>query len=82
MGNHTIDCEFCGQDQRVTGEYCCEAYRAKKIREREEFDREDQKVDAFLKKYGFSSSGLGYFQKVNIRDALLRLIETKDLRER
>ena len=26
MGNHTIDCPFCGQDQRLTSS-CCQAYR-------------------------------------------------------
>lgn len=23
MGNHCIDCEFCGQDRRVVGSNCC-----------------------------------------------------------
>jgi len=23
MGNHTIDCKFCGEDQRVFGDACC-----------------------------------------------------------
>lgn len=40
MGNHTIDCEYCGRDQRMFGGYCCEtkatAERAKEaLRERE-----------------------------------------------
>ncbi len=25
MGNHTVDCEFCGDDQRIWGDTCCRA---------------------------------------------------------
>jgi hypothetical protein len=36
MGNHCIDCEFCGQDRRLIGGDCCD--EAKAAREKKEAD--------------------------------------------
>lgn len=49
MGNHSIDCKFCGEDQRLVGLNCCAA--SVKQRHDEETAREAKrdKLRAFVR---------------------------------
>lgn len=52
MGNHSIDCKHCGQDQRLTGDRCCaEAIAEEEAQQRARRDRDEANV-AYLAKYG------------------------------
>jgi hypothetical protein len=72
VGNHCIDCEFCGQDQRLVGPECCEQQREK--RREEEFDRlHAVEIDAaYLKPYGLipHTDALGYRTKLDAKDVV------------
>ncbi len=50
MANHCIDCEFCGEDQRLTGNYgsCCA--KAREIEKAKELKR--QQDFALIKSFG------------------------------
>ena len=75
MANHTIDCEFCGQDRRVVGPDCCE--QRKEQQRKEHFDRlhTAQMNTAYLGKFGIPthSDALGYDTKVCADDVVKAL---------
>lgn len=72
MGNHCIDCEFCGQDRRTVGPDCCEERRKKD--EKEHLDRlHSVELDArYLKQFGLvpSMDALGYGTKLDAKDVV------------
>lgn len=72
MGNHTIDCEFCGEDRRIAGPDCCEKQRTK--RQTEHLDRmHAAELDAkYLKQFGLEPGmdALGYFTKLDAKDVV------------
>lgn len=54
MGNHCIDCDFCGRDQRIAGDHCCPenaAHHAKLEADRAAKRKEDA---AFLATFGIT----------------------------
>lgn len=70
MGNHTIDCEFCGEDMRMVGPNCCSKQTEK--RNKEHMDRmHAAELDArYLKQFGLNphSDSLGYPTRLDARD--------------
>lgn len=68
MGNHTIDCRFCGEDQRLTPRCCAQAVAEEQAVEEQRRQRE-QALQEGLKRYGLS-----YWNgQVNAADALKAL---------
>jgi hypothetical protein len=84
LGNHTIDCKFCGEDQRL-GFPCCEQARKKKEADDQESRRKFITAHNFLMAYGLHSydySGAGGLGSVSARDVydLLKKFEGKVLK--
>lgn len=80
MGNHTVDCEFCGQDQRLFGEDCCEQYtKFQETKERAQRARETEQ-QAYLARFGLKPHGnsLGNYTLLHVDDviAALKLLES------
>jgi uncharacterized protein YchJ len=50
VGNHTIDCEFCGEDQRLY-DRCCEAYQQKEKAERDAREAERERLRKLVRSY-------------------------------
>jgi hypothetical protein len=59
MGNHCIDCDFCGKDQRVHGVHCCKeniAHQEAQV----EASRAKQKADSeYLAQFGLKTGAMG-----------------------
>lgn len=72
MGNHTIDCEFCGEDMRLSGPSCCSKQVEK--RNKEHLDRMHAvELDArYLKQFGLEPGpdALGYLTKLDVKDVV------------
>lgn len=66
MGNHTIDCRFCGEDQRLTLRCCAQAVAEEQAAEEQRRQRE-QALQEGLQRYGLSYWGNG---QVNAADTL------------
>lgn len=54
MGNHTIDCEFCGKDQRLVGSRCCPQYVEAEELRRAPYRAQVQADADYLKQFGLS----------------------------
>jgi hypothetical protein len=84
MGNHCIDCKFCGKDQRVYGDTCCKEYQDAKAKEEADRKAEFEAEETYLARFGLDvhdSSGLGV-GKVYAKDvvAMLKKREGKILK--
>ena len=77
MGNHCIDCEFCGQDRRLFGTYCCETSKNEEERKNAERQAKRQVEVEFLARFGLSV----YDGRVYASDvvALLQKVENQVL---
>jgi hypothetical protein len=82
MGNHSIDCEFCGQDRRIVGSNCCAEYVAEEKRKQEERDRKEKEDTDFLNLYGFDGGYYHTLYKSDVVEMLKTLIELGDLKDR
>lgn len=49
MGNHEIDCDYCGKDQRTYGDKCCERYQREKRIAEENRAAEYEVAERFMK---------------------------------
>lgn len=54
MGNHCIDCKFCGQDQRLHGDSCCAANIAHMEAETKAREEIEIQEDQILTRHGLS----------------------------
>lgn len=52
MGNHCVDCKFCGKDQRIHGENCCEENIAQERWKREATANRHKEEDEVIARYG------------------------------
>ena len=53
MSNHSIDCEFCGRDQRLVYDGpCCEAYVESQKKKHKEIEASCKRAEAHVKSYG------------------------------
>lgn len=59
MGNHCIDCKFCGQDRRIVGNRCCPEYIAQEEKEQAARDAKWEAERAYLSRYGLVLSADG-----------------------
>jgi hypothetical protein len=82
LGNHTIDCEFCGQDRRAVGTPCCEEYKKHEEKRLEENRLENERFDTYLKRYGFTGHLSYSFEKKSVIEMLEGLIASGELKER
>ena len=55
MGNHCIDCKFCGQDQRIVGDSCCVKYIKQEKDKRDAVEAQEKAEDEVLARYGLSA---------------------------
>ncbi len=83
MGNHSIDCEFCGKDQRLVGPRCCaEKIAADDAVEAEIRARCDSDTQ-YLARFGLEPrlNSLGHATQLDARDvvAVFRHLEAKGL---
>lgn len=81
MGNHTIDCPFCGADQRLVGSSCCKAYVEDRLKRENEIAARVHADVVYLEKFGFRphSDALGLRTKLYASDVVrvLKAIEEK-----
>jgi hypothetical protein len=77
MGNHTIDCKFCGEDQRFGP--CCDEYAEHEKKRKEEREKKEDVLRRYLLKFGLLS--YGYSGTVSSKDVmeLLQRFEGKIL---
>lgn len=72
MGNHEIDCDFCGKDQRLVGSRCCEESRRHLDIKRENRAAKREELALFIKQidpdvYIASNS---FSDKMNLEDVV------------
>lgn len=56
MGNHTIDCHFCGKDQRLVGDRCCPQHIESEETRRAVSDARVQEDVRYLEQFGLRPS--------------------------
>jgi hypothetical protein len=85
LGNHTIDCEFCGRDRRLIAGYCCAEYQAQEEKRESEYRARVDADTEYLARFGLEtqSNALGYRTKLDADDvvAFLKGLESR-LRKR
>lgn len=83
MGNHSIDCEFCGRDRRLVGPNCCDARTAHDAAFQAKIKSRDDANAEYLKRFGLEPrmDALGNFTKLDASDVVnvLRHLEEKRL---
>lgn len=52
MGNHCIDCKFCGRDQRMAGDNCCDENIAHEAKLEAERVAKRKAIEEFLLPFG------------------------------
>ena len=65
MGNHTIDCAFCGADQRLVGTRCCKEYIAQEDAKEAALRVKRSEQWAYLKKFGIDPSYNDYWVHID-----------------
>lgn len=82
LGNHEIECEFCGQDQRKGSGRCCAEYIADEKRKMDEFHAREQCVKEYLAKFGLKTDGSGFKLYTSDVISFLKKNESKLLGDR
>jgi hypothetical protein len=84
MANHTIDCEFCGQDRRLIAGYCCEEYEKQEKSKEAAIKARDDENARYLKKFGLDPrmNSIGYFTVLDADDVVdaFKRLEAKHAR--
>lgn len=72
MGNHTIDCEFCGQDQRLIAGYCCAEYEAQQRKKDAEYKARVDADSEYLARFGLTTqmNAIGHCTKLDADDVV------------
>lgn len=83
MGNHTIDCEFCGKDRRTVGLNCCTERVEHDAREKSRAKAKADADEAYLRRIGLRPhmDSLGGFTRLYASDVVeaLKKLERKGL---
>lgn len=79
MANHTIDCPYCGEDQRLISN-CCKEYAEAERRRKADWRRRIEDADAFFKRVGFDVDlWVEDSTKIHIRESLEKFMAARGL---